>query len=801
MTIQHLQDLSAILLKELQCAPWDPVGVERALNEIWQEILKGIQEQQRAGSSLSISSLALSIIRENVPSELYQHEAFVDLLQRKNAFDLIKELVPFVFHRIVLDSVERVASSIEYGGDDNRYIPSVKTLLYLYLAMSSSEKSHLCELLDPLLINPHLSPFLLNLLLSLATPSTQYTIGSIRFQKWKRDFFGGLQTGESGLIHDSLSMLLYPKLRQLLTPHMQECPELLPYLDRLLAINSLQDMVESIEAIIESSILSRLKAIKDPLEKSNNKIPLLEEFIEGIANDTELSTSLRKISLLEHALQQPLEASISIDSLIHIKIILALEKYDLSSIEQQILESGLEPWDKLGNSDTMIAFATQLTVLQQNESQTALKGYFDQKTKIMAEEFYLAFHALVHKRLEQLYPQNYWQQVIAIIELAAFRSNDLFLKKGLLFFGKWDAPDVLYDKVMKIYLPVEQQTLWTKYCPETQTSHDSHKKKQEWIRTHYKGTQELYGLWFHLMTLAAVDAIRVGCSWEQLLLLLGRYRNTVALFMQNIQILRGGMISSITQIQQANINKDWPGSPLDFGVPYNIPNRPNITSLLTPNRSYYLKQMQLLIHEFRQQFAAEIASLDKEATGSQDTFRKVKVFEFKGREIQVYPLLEPGQLAFAITCPFYMGESRITGTHILCKWPPSTTFFYPGHAPFRIQPFLSHTFMWLHASSSDKQKMQKEQALLFLSLIAPQVDQDLFEQQLARFYYSFSQSVFYMRGSAIIGIILVNTFLILHGRVPPDALGEPRNMDCEAMCHTEKEFTTAFLSWIKTGSF
>jgi hypothetical protein len=217
--------------------------------------------------------------------------------------------------------------------------------------------------------------------------------------------------------------------------------------------------------------------------------------------------------------------------------------------------------------------------------------------------------------------------------------------------------------------------------------------------------------------------------------------------------------------------------------------------MLNEIRSHYLEKTAALIQKFNQCYFTELNELNS----LKGHFKKVGKFDFNGREFLVYPSDE--NFSYAITSPVEIDGSRVAGVHILWGWPPSSTFFYPGHRPKKIPNVSIFNPIWVHPSGTDKQKIYSEIARIFELLTCPVHEAEELEQNLARFFYLFSQAVCYKRGSASIGLVLLGAILSFHGQDVPDAPSPPFFLDCEAMCTTEDEFVSGFVFWLLTGNF
>lgn len=199
-----------------------------------------------------------------------------------------------------------------------------------------------------------------------------------------------------------------------------------------------------------------------------------------------------------------------------------------------------------------------------------------------------------------------------------------------------------------------------------------------------------------------------------------------------------------------------------------------------------------LIQDFEGTFAEELKHRSH-------FFKQDKMWEFKGRQILVYPWKIKEKLTYAIAFPVRIEEEKTNPTHILWNWPPLIPFYSPRCIP--IIPWQPGLGIIVHASGEDKVKIDAEIARLFSKLAEGVLAESVLERDLGRFLYLFFQSLPFKRGSAAIGVILMNLILKIYDRLPPDFPPGFRFLECEAMCAAEEEFTHGLSVWLRNGPF
>lgn len=776
------------LSNELQQPYWDTLTVGKDLKTIFETVYFKAQKIHEIHPELSFEEAKIHAAAEifESQSQLLHHPAVAEFLVENKEYGILKHLSPRAFNQQLKICLGRVEAMCNHGGDDHLYSSLIEAVSLMFKVMDSAEQATFQESLDLLLTSSKLSFTLFLSLVPFASQQAQRQSLGVAVIKWKHNFLSGLRSGNLSVVHDALFWLAHRRFLALIKEDFPAWKEISPYLEDLLAIHSIPSLNQSMEGIVRKNFKLRMENLtQEPITSSHRFYPLLKSIFE----EEELGFALRKLYLLEQLLQTP--KSLSLFS--EMELILAMERQDLERIKSLLEEGSIALWKPLATGDTLIEIATQTAMLAQKEMQEMLEESC-QKGEALENDFYMAFHKLVNAFIEAKRPKSKWTQVLEVITQAACRSNGVFIgKKSSLFFGKWEAPESLYTSILKVYLPADEHCLWKKYCINPANS-----QLGALMLDAYQGGAETYGLWFHLMQKVLVEKLqeKKGVQdWQAVYRLLGDQRRSVGLFLNAIQGLREGRVTLAARIQQEEIDKIWPGSPLNFGVPdseFNVSH----TTMLNEIRAHYLEKTAALIHKFNHYYSAELQALQS----GKEHFKKVGKFEFNGREFLVYPNGE--ELSYAIMMPFEINEQWVSGVHILWGWPASSPFFCACHLPKRTPAVsLKFTPIWVHPSGEDKQKMFEELERLFSLLIQPIQNEEAFEQNLALFFYLFSQSVSYKRGSASIGLVLLSAILRLHGRSVPDAPPPPFFLDCEAMCATPDEFTAGFIIWLLTGVF
>lgn len=748
--LETLQRLSSDLVQELQKPLYNPVTVEHSLQLLFQ----GINHLSTpAETKLQIAKLVIS------PS-LYQHEVLAEFCFRHAEFALLKEFNLKEFKLRFQQQLPKLKSIPEQAADDAVYFEAIRSLTEMQPLLPESEKNELYEIIGELLTLPYLSPRLFLLLIPLASLKTQKEIGSIKFSQWETQLIEGLQKGELGMVHDCLCALIFPDYAPYLEPGLLKSTELG---HPLRSLKSLETVPLVLKTIVDLHLQKRLAALKKYQASS-----ISQAFIQSIEESHELGVALRKSYLCELTFSGKCDETL-------LSLYLAIEKMDLPAIEQLLTS----PLQELPNGETPISIATQVAAMGQKGQQKFFKNSYDDLYKQKTEAFYFAFHKLCKELLFR--NKNPWKKVTEMIELAAFSANEISLgKKMAIRFGKWDNPAEFYLALFQIYLPQEEHGYWKKYICGSAGS-DLHLLQNKMMRVTFKGSQEAYGLWFHLCSKCAVEEIALKKSWKEILQLLGHLRKMAALFFINVQVPLGKSSLLSTRMKQSLIDKEWPGSPLNFGV-RTFDHEESYTSVIPPLRIPYIEKIKALIGGFEKDCKGELS-------------REIAHATCGGREIFAYSLYKNSK-SYVILCPFQINSRKVVGTIILWGWPPHITFFYPRHQPVKLPNY--NMGRWIHATGKDKQEIDCETERLFTQLLS---EKEHFETVLGRFIFLFSQSLPFKRGTAAVGLILMNALLTIQGRVAPDAPPALRFLDCEAMCSTDEEFIKGFVAWLNGAEF
>lgn len=763
----EIENLLTEIEKELQKPLWDAITVENDLKVIRHTLLCHAKEIQNNDASISFEEA--KIVAANVlDRSIMRRQPVVEFFIENKEFGILKRYAHEAFSRYSELCLNRLKAMCEYGGDDYLYFDLIESVHSLFKFMNAEEEAHFQRTLDPLLASADLSFSLLLGLLPFTSPSMQQSWAAQSKIAWRRDFSKGLQIGDLGLVHDALFLIAHRPFLALIKNELFLGEETAPYAEALTSIQSIDSIGPCLESIVRRNFIERRdELVKKPIAKDSPVSMLLK----SSDDDHEMGSSLGKLHLIEQALQNPGNPEI----LSAIDLVLAMESGNLEAVDKFFTEGKVSFLKQIATGETPVAIAARLAVLGQKATQEKLEG----ENFIHASmDFFLAFHELSRDKL----PREAWTDVISLFSETAFKSNGVFIgKKTPLFFGKWDDPEIIYSRLLKIYLPEEDRRLWAKYCVNPNTG-----GLEELMADAYQGGAETYGLWFRLMHKATLEKMNEGCGLRTILLDLGHYRRLVGLFINSIQVPREKKITLASRIIQEGIDKIWPGSPLNFGIP-DTELHASHTTMLNEIRSHYLRKTAALIFNFNQAYASEL----QELKSGESHFGKVGRFDYDGKEITVYPYGD--DFCYAIAFPFKIGKETITGVHIVWGW-PSTTFYYSGHMPKKI-PDITIKFnpIWVHPSGRDKRKIIEETDRLFGLLVAREYDEKEFEHNLARFIYLYFQTLYYKRGSASIGAVLLSALLEFRGLKVPDAPAAPFFLDCEAMCTTEEEFTREFI--------
>jgi hypothetical protein len=717
--------------------------------------------------------LKINITKAFLNFPRYQNEIIADFFLRNFEFALTKKIFPQAFNVYWQAILNKLQALSNCSGDEENYTSAIFSFTIIYPLINETERSSVHEMLFNLLSSPCITPRIFLQLFPFLPKERQLKLIEFKANQFKQEFLESVEKGELGFLHHCLTHLLFAPYRNFVIFQISHAKELENYLPFILSIQNPQQLQKACTSILELNFQTRFSYF----EKIEQKTPLVSKFLARLVSLPEKSLKIRYLHLLEQVEPSKIDPLLS--------LLNTFEKLDFIGAESLLNSLDIEVWDPLPNEDTLLGIATQIAVLQQENAQKLSNNSFVPRLKQTAEQFLFFLHTWIKNKLNKKYSSLVYQKSIEMIAISAFRTNEVFSKNNLLFFGKWDNPTDIYERLISIYLPADELNAWKNYVLEMGES-SNHVLLNRLMRIAFQGSQKSYGLWFHLCAKAALEAIKDGIGWQEVLQMLGDNRRLAALFMVNVQITKDKYVSLATRMQQFQINKEWPGSPLNFGVrnAFEVESYTTLTMFL---RTIYIQKVKNIFAEFEDYFSL-----------SKQSFKEVQVFERNGRELTIYPLSNTKH-AFALTFPIQINGERVTGTHILWNWPKKTTFFYPGHPP--VRPKYPHEGLWIHATGSDKQKIEREVAILFNLLIQPKIERVLFEKNLARFIFLFSQAIPFYRGAAAVGLILINLLLLNQGRSLPLAPPPLYFLDCEAMIQPENEFTKGFIEWINGGPF
>ena len=769
---------SARLSHELTDDFWDMREVEKHLEmllsgfkDLFNQLKNKIPPGERVVSELIFAQTF-------IPPDIYLHPALIEFLIRKKEWAALKAFNPAQFKTFFKNKLHEIIEIPHWDRDEQDYYASINSLLQIESHLEKDQKIELQAAVYAVLSQATLSVTLFMRLYPLSSEMQREELVSLKFEQWKTSFLSSLKNGIAGQLLSSIADLLHPSFLAIMKKEIEKSPEVADYTDLFSAIKPEFFMKVGFWKFFEWSKKSRLSYLRS----KNPPISLkLDDVFANIENTVELSISLKKLALLEHYIDHPDHHQ----ALKQLKMIIALENYDLEEIKNLSREIEIEPWEKFENGDTLLEIAAKLTILQQPSFQNKLQL---PKMKGSWEEFFYSLHAFTKEKLSKKPSKKPWSQIIEIINQTAFGSNEaMIVQKTTVFFGRWENANEVYTSLLKIYLPSADCAMWVKYCSKPSDVKDAD-WVEKWRRSSYKGSQAGYGIWFHLCSKAAEGRIQEKASWKEILHFLGETRKNAALFFSNIQIPKDHLITIGSRLQLEPIARNWPGSPLNFGIPIHPWEAP-WTSLSIEQRSHYEKQIRELVDDFKQNFSKQLNKME-----SMGPFHRGQKFIFRDREFIVYPKVQSKDYTFVISAPFELNGKKVVGTHILWNWPAQTSFIYPGASPRFYD--AEHVGMWVHASGSHKELMEAEIEKVFHSLLNSTLASKEFVKELAWFYYLFSQSMPFQRGTAAIGMILTNILLRRIGINPPDAMQSFQFLDCEAMCRTKEEFIQFFSSRI-----
>lgn len=539
------------ITEELRDPYCDAMNVEK----LFEAFLNGINvlaaQMKSCRSSLQLSDNACRILaaRAFVPMELRKHDAFLYVLFRKRAFAIIKNLNADEFDRWLRIILKEFASVLDVNANEGRYDHFVKVLIDMSGVLRNEELKTVQADIYKILSNPYVSTTFFLKLFPFIPVQERPKLAVVKARQWIDTFFKGLEAGKISLLQNCLWALSIREYQVLILPEILKSAEILPYLAIIGPIHDPKTSVDTgVLKIVKWNFESRLTSLKSKFESLENENlknvsigPFIKEALRNIEKCPEYGMVLRRLHLLELGINEKLNSQF--------KLISALEKKDLDAVEKILDEAGLELWEKMANGEILLGLAVQMTIL-----------------KHLSTDFLEAFIAFTRKRWAKAHFKQPWQKAMDLIELIAFNSNEVFaLRDGLPFAGQWSDPSDIYLKVMKIFLPAEEHELWRKYCPDETGDFEIEKSR----RDVYCGSQEAYGLFFHLSGKAAHEAITEGKPWSEILGLLGRYRKMAAFMMANVQFPEDQFLPISTKIQLILMEKSLPysfGNPLGLGI-------------------------------------------------------------------------------------------------------------------------------------------------------------------------------------------------------------------------------------------
>jgi hypothetical protein len=783
LSLQKIVVTSRTLQEELKHSHWNVLFVEELFNGLFLSIhflQSQVQLDQKNG--------VIALLKKFLPVSLYSHEAFIEALVYRKKFDILKGLNKEEFYLKLKKRLRTIQGLVIPPPNESIYKSEIQELHLMLVLSDQKEKELIYQNIDHLIQIPFFSINLFSQLLPLSTPSLQEKFLAERMKNWLDSFSKGLKEGNIGLVVNCVGDLANEVLDKEKITSSLPFPQK-EFLKKNFHLKSHQWIKTEIPALFNDDLKRR---IADLSSKTHSKLSTtLKMLFNELILYPEIGIALQTLRLLELFLEAE-NQFVSTKIWNEIEAVNAILKNDINLLKQILTERKLSAFHPMTNGISLLEFATELVLLGQKKSQRKLKT-FDSTKKKLVTTFYYEFHALLKKELSAS-ETNFWCKTEDIFKIVCSISNQIFLSNsGNLFYGSWDNISMSFQKLIKIYLPKKEHTCWRLHCSIIEKKNSTLKKAMKFA---YNGSQKTFGLWFHLCTKAAVELIKQGNDWQKTLLFLGEMRQIIALTMRGIEFPKNGFLSYCAFKKMKPLLKTIasPGPPLNFGSlrpERDLNDQRTYYSL--PKRVHYLIKIFEKIQLFEELYSEELPPL----FAQNPTFGHGKAFDFGGVQFIAYPTWkkeENSTRTYEIIIPINFDNENMSATTILWNWPNALPHFSKGNAPLRLDfDFLG---AWDHVSGENKKKLDNILEVLFTKLIQKKLPTDLFEPLLARFVYLFFHSQPYMRGTGAIGLILINTFLILQERTAPVAPPSGRSVDCEALIMDEKEFCKKFILWI-----
>jgi hypothetical protein len=778
------------LFEEFESAYWNPNNVEILLKEVVEGFAQLAKQLQRREPDLTEEACEKKVSSSFLPEKIYKQEVFIDHCFRRGKLHYVKQFDPkmfnFHFHNL-LEIIEKIPFALCEEEPLNVAIGRMK---HFFSYLNEMQKKTVYNTVKKTLLSSQTSANLFNRLLPLSDPLERRGIMKQWIIRWNESFAQSLLKGEVGILQDCLdnyinSPWIKSNFEKNEIRYLQSSQTFQKYIQWLQEFPIEKWLSEGVRELFNRTLQERLPLV---IKNFPVKFPIVPNdftlLIQALESNIEIGFAIQLIHFIETGLENPSESFFY-----ELKILIAIIQQDIISLKEAFTLSKKELWEPLINGSIPFDLITQFVVVSQIRSQKKIIKieFIKKENKEAADKFYVDIHKYLAERLKRRHPEDYYNKVISIIEKMGVRGNQTFLaRNGQVFIGVWDEIPQLLAKLICIYLPKEEHHLWKKHCSIV----DEVNKNA--LSYAYAGSQEAYGLWFHLCANATKELIKVNKNWATILSTIGYWRKIIALIMRGIQVPREGVVSYAAYKRMALLDKNWPGPQLDFGAfrreeAYQTPFSRN-------RRLYYLRKIQGLIELFQESFSEELQS----CYNSSEPFGKAKFYSFGSFEFVVYPSWISDQkklLMIAISMPFYISSKKIIGTQLLWNWAPNLPFFSLGNYPFIYSSYC--VGLWIHASKENKKILDEEIQNIFQELTKPSLNKEKTQTELARFVYLFYQSIPFIRGSGAIGIILLDCLTSLHEIELPDAPHDPRNLDCEAMCIPEMDFCKKFVLWLK----